>query len=135
LEEYFGDVEARLEELDDAIEAFDARYGDAVQLLLAVAVGVAIGVATLGLGPVGILIGIVAGVVAYAFLGNDRVLIVGGCDLAIAAYRALSEDSARLRPVLAEAGEDAELAFDAFWAAASRAIAEPGEILEQALHA
>lgn len=135
LEEHFGDVEARLTELDDAIETFDARYGDQVQIILAVAVGVCIGVGALGLGPVGILVGIMAGILVYAFLGDQRFLLVNGCDAAILTYRALSEASARLRPVLAEAAEDAEGEFDAFCAAVSRALARPGDILEQALHA
>lgn len=135
LEEHFGDVEARLTELDDAIETFDARYGDQVQIILAVAVGVYVGVACLGLGPVGILVGIMAGILAYAFLGEERLALVNGCDAAINIYRALSEDSARLRSALAEAAEDAEEGFDAFGAAVSRALAQPGDILEQALHA
>jgi tetrahydromethanopterin S-methyltransferase subunit F len=135
LEEYLGDVEARLTELDDAIEAFDARYGDQVVIVMAVAAGLYVGTMSAGLGPIGFVIGVVAAVLAYWMLNDLRVLIVNGCDLAIAAYRALGEDSARLRPVLAEAGEEAEQAFDAFCAAAAQALAAPGRLLEEALHA
>src|SRR5262245_7033758 len=117
LEEYFGDVEARLQDLDDAIETFDARYGDQVQLILAVVVGVYVGTMTAGLGPVGLIIGIAAGVLAYWILGGLRSDVVQYADAAIVIYRELSEASERLRSVLAEAGEQAEDAFEAFNAA------------------
>ena len=134
LEEYFGDVEARLTELDDAIETFDARYGDQIQIILAVA-PVVPALPLLIFAPPGIFIVVAAGLCAYIMLGDLRLALVNACDIAIAAYRALREASERLQPILTEAGDEADEAFDAFGAAISRALAQPGDVLEEALHA
>ena len=136
LEEYFGDVEARLTELDHAIETFDARYGEPIAIVLAVAFFLVTAPAMGGLGPVAIIIAaFLAYFVVYGGVETCRWYIVNACDIAIVAYRALCEASEHLRPILAEAGEDTEEAFDAFGAAVSRALAQPGDVLEQALHA
>jgi hypothetical protein len=132
---HFGDVEARLVEMDDAIDAFDSRCGDRLQIVLAVSFGADVGlvVATAGLFPLAVPLAIVAGIAAYLVLGEVRLMIVNSGDLAIAAYHGLAEASARLRPALSEAADAAEQAFDGFSEATEQVMAAPGELLQDAL--
>ena len=130
-----GDVEARLEDLDQAIEDFDARYGDEVEIVLALAVAAYVGGAIfIGNPPLAPLVAIVVFLLMREFLHAQRPVIVEAADIALLAYRTLKEHSARLDETLEKVGEELMEAFETFHDVAAQAAAEPGALLEAALH-
>lgn len=125
-----AEVDARLEELDRDIEAFDAQHGDLIEAYVMVELILLVGIplATAGGG------GLLPFVIPLSFLAARelRHRVVCAADDARVAYDALCAAAERIDHFLAEAGDDAREAFDAFEHAADAGGEEIDHLAEAA---